>query len=264
MASTDDSSQKVKIESASGVATVTLNNPPLNILSSDVKDRLTEAFLELRRDPSIRVTVLTSAPGSAFCAGADLKEFPSRIEKQNAYEVSKQGHLMSAAIREAPFPVLVAVDGVAFGGGAELTLMADFRIASESSTFAFPEIKRGVFPGTSGSQLLPQVVGAMHAKRLMMLGETINADEAFRIGLLTEVTNGDPRPRAMEFARQLSDMPRVAVAGVKKLVDSWTNVDLATGLELESALFFRAFTTADAREGAAAFLEKRAPKFSHR
>jgi enoyl-CoA hydratase len=254
----------VRFDVHAGIATVTLDNPPLNILTSAIKEELTALFLGLKERSDVRAAILAGAGDRAFCAGADLKEFPERVRLQNAYEVSKQGQRMSAAVRQVPFPVIAAVDGPAYGGGAELLLFTDFRLASRRSTFAFPEIKRGVFPGTSGSQLLPRVVGPMHAKRLMMLGEVIDADEALRMGLLTEVTSDDPLERAREWATRLAEMPGQAIRMIKMLVDTACETDLAAGLEVESGLFFRAFTTDDVREGAMAFLEKREPGFVHR
>jgi enoyl-CoA hydratase len=258
------STAHVDVEVADGVATVTLDNPPLNLLTSQVKDELTAVFAALGDHPHIRAAVLTGRGDRAFCAGANLKEFPDRIRLQNAYEVSKQGQRMSAVIRAVPFPLIAAVDGPALGGGAELLLFTDFRLASRRSTFGFPEILRGIFPGTSGSQLLPRAVGPMQAKRLMMLGEIIDADEALNIGLLTQVTPDDPLDLALEWGSRLAQMPGQAIRMIKTLIDVGWATDLPTALELESNLFFRAFTTEDAKEGAASFLEKREPLFTHR
>ncbi|WP_151525068.1 enoyl-CoA hydratase/isomerase family protein [Serinicoccus kebangsaanensis] len=252
------------VEHAGAVATVTLRNPPLNILTSELKDLITTTFLDLSADEGVRAVVLTGGGDRAFSAGANLKEFPERIRLGNAYEVSKQGHRVSEAVRRCRCPVVAAVDGLALGGGLELALFADLRIAARRSTFALPEVRRGVFPGTSGSQLLPRIVGAAQAKRLMMFGDPIDADEALRIGLVDLVVDdGTATTQAQKWGGTLAERPAVAVRLIKRLVDTGATAPLEVGLEYESQLFARAFDTADAAEGAAAFLERREPDFRH-
>lgn len=252
------------VQREAAVATVTLTNPPLNILTSELKDLIAQTFTELSADEGVRAVVLTGAGERAFSAGANLKEFPDRIRLGNAYEVSKQGHRVSEAVRRCRCPVLAAIDGLALGGGLELALFADLRIATRRSTFALPEVKRGVFPGTSGSQLLPRIVGPSQAKRLMMFGDPIDAVEALRIGLVDRVVaDGDAAREAQSWARILAERPAVAIGLIKRLVDTGATAPLEVGLEYESQLFARVFHTADAAEGAAAFLERREPRFRH-
>lgn len=255
----------VRVTRDGAIATVTLDNPPLNILTAQVKEQVAQTFLALNADSDVRAVVLTGAGPRAFSAGANLKEFPDRIRLGNAYEVSKQGHRLSAAVRGCRCPVIAAIDGIAFGGGLELALFADFRIATARSTFALPEVQRGIFPGTSGSQLLPRLVGASQAKQLMMFGETIDAAEALRVGLLNRVVDdGTALQEASAWAHTLSERPAQALRSIKQLVDTGASAPLEWGLEFESQLFARAFTTTDAAEGAAAFLERREPRFTHR
>lgn len=260
-----DVGREVRVTVDDAVATVVLDNPPLNILTSDVKEQVAAAFTSLSEDPAVRAVVLTGAGDRAFSAGANLKEFPDRIRLGNAYEVSKQGHRVSRAVRGCPVPVVAAIDGIAFGGGLELALFADMRIASRRSTFALPEVKRGVFPGTSGSQLLPRIIGPVHAKQMMMFGDPIDADEAYRIGLVNRVVDDENVDHeARTWARRLAERPGRAIRLIKQLVDTGAQAPLEWGLEFEAQLFARAFATSDAAEGAAAFLERREPRFSHR
>lgn len=255
----------VRVEWNQPIAAVVLDNPPLNILTSEVKELLTKTFLSLQERDDIRVVVLRGEGRRAFCAGANLKEFPDRIRLGNAYAVSKQGHRLSASIRSIPQPVIAAIDGLAHGGGLELALFADLRIASRDSTFALPEVKRGVFPGTSGSQLLPRLIGAGPAKRMMFFGDPINSEEALRIGLVDRVVGNDElRSAAYRWAHELADRPATAVRCIKQLVDVGSTLPLEEALELESTLFARVFETADVKEGVAAFFERRKPKFVHR
>ncbi|WP_162606641.1 enoyl-CoA hydratase/isomerase family protein [Jiangella asiatica] len=259
-----DPASLVEVRSDDAVATVVLRNPPLNILTSALKERIAEVFTELSADDGVRAIVLTGSGDRAFSAGANLKEFPDRIRLGNAYEVSKQGHRVSEAVRRCRCPVIAAIDGIAYGGGLELALFADLRIASRRSTFALPEVKRGIFPGTSGSQLLPRIVGGSNAKQLMMFGDPIDAAEALRIGLLNRVVDdGLVDQEAHAWARTLAERPGKALRFIKQLVDTGAAAPLEVGLEYESQLFARAFTTADAAEGAAAFLERREPRFRH-
>lgn len=260
----DDAPTLLEVRREGAVATVVLQNPPLNILTSELKDLIAATFTELSADDGVRAVVLTGGGDRAFSAGANLKEFPERIRLGNAYEVSQQGHRVSEAVRRCRCPVVAAVDGLALGGGLELALFADLRVASRRSTFALPEIKRGIFPGTSGSQLLPRIVGASQAKRLMMFGDPVDAEEALRIGLVDLlVDDGQALTQAQAWAGTLAERPAVAVRLIKRLVDTGATAPLEVGLEYESQLFARAFGTADAAEGAAAFLERREPDFRH-
>jgi enoyl-CoA hydratase len=252
----------VIVDVVDAVATVTIDQPPLNILCKAAKAQLTAAFETLARAGDVRAVVLRGAGSRAFSAGADINEFPERIRDGNAYEVSRAGHRMLTAIRTCAKPVIAAIDGYAFGAGLEVALCADLRIASDRAQFAFPEITRGVFPGNGGSQLLPRLVGQAHAKQLMLFGARIDSDEAYRIGLLNRVVPyQELMAQATVWASELASGPSVAMGLVKRLVDEASGLPLADGLELEARLFAEVFETTDVREGVAAFRDKRRPNF---
>lgn len=247
------------------VAVVTLDHPPLNLLSMPVKRELRECFEELATTDEIRAIVLTGAGDRAFSAGADLKEFPERIRQRNAREVAREGQAMAKAIAEMAKPTVAAINGMALGGGCELVLFFDFRLASDRATFGFPEIRRGLFPGNGGVQRLCRLVGAARAKELLLLGHPIDAREAYRIGLVSQVV---PHERLMEealgLAAELARRPGVAVRFVKELVHRGPDLPLEEALELEAERFGQVFETEDVQEGIQAFFEKREPRFRHR
>jgi enoyl-CoA hydratase len=255
----------VLLRVAGPVATVVLDDPPLNLLGARAKAALTRIFEEIARCADVRVVVLRGAGPRAFSAGADIREFPERIRTGSAHDVSRAGQLMTAAIRGCGRPVIAAIDGVAFGAGLEIAVAADFRLASHRAQFAFPEITRGVFPGNGGSQLLTRLVGPSRAKRLMLFGTPIDCGEAFRIGLVDEVVPAGRLDETTErWARELAGRPGVAVRCVRELVDRGGATSLEEGLAMETELFARVFATDDVREGVAAFVERRQPSFSHR
>lgn len=256
----------VVVEKKESIARVKLNNPPLNILTKEIKQELLHVFETLQEDHSVRVVLLGGDPSIGhFSAGANLKEFPDRVAHKTAYRDSKLGHRLSRAIRGLDKPVIAVVDGYAYGGGCELSLFADFRIASERARFALPEVQRGLFPGTSGSQLLPRLIGAARAKEVLMFGKPMDSRKALDIGLVHTVTpDQDLWKTAEEWAQELASRPAVALRFIKRLVDVGAEMPLEAGLELESTLFEQVFETEDVREGVAAFFEKREPRFQHR
>jgi enoyl-CoA hydratase len=255
----------VGITVAGAVATMTIGQPPLNLMSAAVKAALTESFLALAGRGEIRAVVMRGAGSRAFSAGADIREFPERIRAGNARQVAEAGHRMVRAILDCGKPVLAAVDGYAFGAGLEVALCADLRFASDRSRFAFPEVNRGVFPGNGGSQLLPRIVGPARAKELMLLGEQVDAEYASRIGLVNRVLPAQElHEAAAEWARQVAARPATATRSIRHLVDEGIELPLGEAFAIEARLFGEIFTTEDVAEGAAAFLDKRPPVFRHR
>lgn len=252
----------VGLEINQDVAVVTLQNPPLNILTRGTKNQLFETFLLLRDRDDVRAVVLAASGTKAFSAGADIHEFPQRIVERNAGQISREGHRLIGAIQNCGKPTVAVMDGITFGAGLELVLAADFRMATERSSFALPEATRGVFPGNGGTQLLPRLVGPARALELMLTGTPIDALEAHRIGLVNRVLpSEDPMPEALRFASHLASLSATAVASILRLVRAATEVPLSEGLELEADLFSEVFATEAVKEGVEAFREKRAPDF---
>lgn len=244
------------------VAVVTIDNPPLNILSKAVKGQLLEIFLSLRERRDVRAVVLQGSGTKAFSAGADIREFPQRIAEGSAGQVAREGHALINALRGCGKPTVAVVDGVAYGAGLELILAADFRLATDRAAFALPEATRGVFPGNGGTQLLPRIIGAAHAIDLMLSGTPIGAAEAHRIGLVSRLIPAKgPASEALRFAEHLASLPTTAVASIRRLVWTATESQLAEGLDLEAQLFAEVFRTEAVTEGVNAFREKRDPDF---
>jgi len=245
-----------------GVAKVTLNNGPLNLLNSGVVADLSECADEIRGDSSVGAVVVSGAGERAFSAGGDITEFPKVLKGKDAKQFWRQNRFPMEKFAALPQPTIAAINGLAYGGGAELTLVCDLRVASETAKFCLPEIKIGLFPDGGGTQRLPRLVGASRAKEMMFLGEPISAEEAFRIGLVDRIVPaGQALPVALALARRLANMPAAALRFIKRAVDEGSGMDLQAGLRLEGALFDEVFETADAQEGIGAFLEKRVPQF---
>lgn len=179
--------QFIQIEKENHLAVISINNPPLNVLSKKVFQELDEAFSELEDDQEVVAILITGAGNQAFVAGADIKEFPELMGKANTIESIMEGHKVLNAIDKFPKPTIAVLNGLTFGGGCELALACDIRIAEEHIQIGLPEVKLGLFPGGGGTQRLPRLVGAAKAKELMFTGDPITADVAERIGLVNQV-----------------------------------------------------------------------------
>lgn len=247
------------------LAVLTLNRPrSLNSLSAKLVEELDLVLGEVERDDNVGVLIITGHE-KFFGAGADIKEI-SAIEGPLAAQnfVSGVGRAFNR-IENMPKPVIAAISGLSLGGGLELALCCDLRIAVEGSRFGQPEIKIGVIPGAGGTQRLPRLVGLGPAKEMLFFGEPIDAQEAKRIGLITRVVPaGTLMDEARRMARQLLALPPLALRLTKWTVNEGFNADLRTGLALESRSFEFLFSTADQKEGMKAFIEKRAPEFKGR
>jgi enoyl-CoA hydratase len=252
----------LKLERHDQVAILTLDRPEaLNALNLSVFDELEAAFTNLARDPSLRAVILTGS-GKAFVAGADIKEMASFTPPQ-ARAFSRRGQQVMNLIENFPRPVIAAVNGFALGGGCELAMACDLRIASEKAKAGQPEVNLGVTPGFAGTQRLARLVGRSQAKYLLFTGEIIPADRALRIGLFDEVVAPDQvLPRCLEIANIIATKGPVAVSYCKQAVNVGTEATLAQGQDYEAELFAQTFATADQKEGMSAFIEKRPPAFT--
>lgn len=256
--------ETLKIERADRVATVTIDRPEKrNALNGQVRRELVEAFDALEDESGIRVVVLTGAGDRAFVAGADIGEFAERtpLEQRAAME----GRRVFEVVAAFPRPVIASINGYALGGGCELALACDLRIAARSARLGQPEVNLGLLPGGGGTQRLPRLVGLGRAMRLILTGELIDATEAERIGLVDEVVDDDKLgPRTAELAASIARHSPVALRLIKEAVQAAAEMPLTAGLRLERELFVTAFSSEDRSEGIRAFLEKRTPDFRGR
>jgi enoyl-CoA hydratase/carnithine racemase len=258
-------SELVRVDSADGVAVVAIDNSPVNALSNDVVDALAKAARRVSSDGDVRAVVLTGAGSKAFIAGADLDEFSEALGSSEWIEDhTSRTRRMLDLWSSIPQPLVAAVQASAVGGGLEIALVCDLIVAAPNARFGLPEVRLGLMPGAGGTQRLPRRIGIGRAKEMMLLGSTIDADEARRIGLVNRIADdGDALAAALALAGNLAALSAVAVQAIKRSVDAGFG-DLATGLDNERDLFMKVFGSSDAAEGVAAFVEKRAAAFAHR
>lgn len=244
------------------VEVLTLNRPDKrNALNTGLRQALIIALEEIAADASVRCIVLTGAGDKAFVAGADVTEFAGRdVAAQAATMLGRRVYDVIAALER---PVVAAINGVCLGGGLELALACDIRVASSTARFGQPEVNLGLIPGGGATQRLPRVVGMGAALRLILTGDPVDAAEALRIGLVEEITEpADCLPRAIAIAERISRNSPVAVAAARRATRAALGLPLSAGLDLERATFLACFAAADRTEGIAAFLEKRPPRFA--
>ena len=255
----------VELTREGAVAIVTVARPEaLNALNTETNERLAVVVSELSADDAVRAVVLTGAGDAAFVAGADIAEMRS-FSAEEARRFGALGQAVMSAIEVAPQPWIAAVNGFALGGGCELALACDIRLASEKAKFGQPEIGLGITPGFGGTQRLPRMVGEGWAKYLVLSGRHIRADDALRIGLVQAVyPKDDLMAQAMKLAAELAAKSPLAMRYCKAAVHAAVSSDLATGQGIERDLFALAFASDDQSEGMAAFLEKRPPEFPGR
>lgn len=244
------------------IAIVTINRPEaLNAFTSDLLRELVATFDGIADDATIRAVILTGAGERSFVAGADIKEMAG-LSQDEGRAFGELGHATPNRIAAMPQPVIAAVNGFAFGGGCELALASDFRIASENAQFAQPEVSLGIPPGWGGSQRLPRLVGPGLAADLILTGRRIRADEALRIGLVNQVVPlAELLPTALDLAGQIARNSPMAVRSAKQLMRRAFDEPLDRGLSAEIDAFAASFTTTDQREGMTAFIEKRTPDY---
>ena len=255
----------VDVTREDGIAVVTVNRPEaMNALSSAVLDDLAGRLAELASDPDIRAVVLTGAGDRAFIAGADIKEMSAKsVFEAQAY--AGTGQRCAAMLEEMRPATIAAINGFALGGGCELALACDIRFASTSAKLGQPEINLGLIPGWGGTQRLARTAGLGFAKELVLTGRTVAADEALARGLVNAVFEpAELMERTLAVARTIAARSPLALAHAKEACNRALHGDHATNLAYETNLFAMLFATDDAREGMAAFVEKREPRFSGR
>jgi enoyl-CoA hydratase len=255
----------VEVDRVDGrVAVVTLNRPDaLNALDVETLTALRDRLRELEHDDDVRAVVLTGA-GRAFAAGADIK-YMAGLDVEEATRWGGLGHEVTGLLERMQAPTIAAINGFALGGGCELALACDLRYASSKAKLGQPEINLGIVPGWGGTQRLARCCGLGVAKELVLTGRTVDAEEALRIGLVNGVFEPDDLlPRALDTARLVASKSRPALATAKALLNRNLQGDHADNLRAEVDAFGDLFAGEDAKEGLAAFAEKREPRFSGR
>jgi enoyl-CoA hydratase/carnithine racemase len=255
--------EAIRYELADGIATITLNRPAVhNAMNERMREELTACFGELARSEDARVVVVTGTGERAFSAGADIREFVAP-QVPVRFRDGRRRVDFRAAMDRCPQPIIAAIRGFALGGGLELALACDIRIAGEDSQLGLTEVNLAIIPGGGGTQRLPRLVGRGKALEMILTGARIDAREALRIGLVERVVPAtEVLSSAQALARTLSEKAPVALRYAKEAVVKGLGVPLEDGLRLENDLATLLRTTDDRIEGAKAFLEKRKPRFS--
>jgi enoyl-CoA hydratase len=257
----------ISLEVDDAVALLTLNRPQrMNALSVRLKQELDQAIDMVAGSPDIRVLLLTGAGDKAFCAGADIKERAAGEASPAAFLASqRRTHALFSRLESLPQPTIALINGVALGGGLEIALCCDMRIASASARFGLTEVNLGIIPAGGGTQRLPRLIGTGRAKRMIFAAQQIAAGEALGFGLVDEVVAASALlKRGRAIAAEIAAKPPLALRFAKSVVDGGMRTDVASGLELELQAASILFGSEDRKEGMEAFLAKRAPVFKGR
>jgi enoyl-CoA hydratase len=251
----------IKIEHTQGITILKISAPKsLNALNSTILKELSDCVSHL--DAATRVLIITGDGEKSFVAGADISEM-AHLNEAQGYEFGRLGAQVFRAIETLPIPVIAAVNGFALGGGCELAMACDIRIASSKAKFGQPEVGLGIIPGFSGTYRLPKIVGQGHAKEMIYTGKVIRADEALRIGLVNAVYEPEQlMEKAVEMAQMMLHNAPVAISLAKQSINEGYDLDADAAIALENKLFGKCFATSDQKEGMDAFLNKRQAEFN--
>jgi len=250
------------VEKEAPIGIIKLNRPPVNPLSVQLYHELYDAVCEFENDDAIGAIIITGNGDKAFAAGLDIKDVMGKSAVETLDFLWTAPRKTFDKLTSIEKPTIAAVFGLALGGGCEVALCCDLRIASEDTVIGLPEINLGIMPGSGATQRLPRLIGVAKAKEMIYTGDNINAAEAYRIGLVNKVV---PKDKLMEeakaLAKKLASKPKAAFALIKRCIDNGLNMNLASGLTMEMDSFSIAFTSEDGREGINAFVEKRKPNY---
>lgn len=254
--------KNILFEVSEGIATITINRPKaLNALNSDVMAELNDASLKCKTDEAIKVVIITGSGEKSFVAGADISQM-AELRPQQAMDFMEAGIETFRSFEVLPKPVIAAINGFALGGGVELAMSCDIRLASENARFGQPEILIGLIPGWGGTQRLARLVGMGRAKEYIMAGGQIDAKRAYEIGLVNQVYPLDQLiPEARKLAKKMEGLPGFALKMAKHAINFGYDVSMDTAMRLETQCCSQCFSTDDQKEGMKAFLEKRKPAF---
>jgi enoyl-CoA hydratase/carnithine racemase len=258
--------QYIRTEVEDGVATLTIDHPPVNSFNAEVIEELGEAVDVLLADAEVRAIVVTGGGTNAFVAGADIPEIKKLLGQEGGLKIAAEaGHALFTKIEQATKPVIAAIDGFCLGGGLELAMACHMRICSDRTRLGQPEINLGITPGWGGTQRLPRHVGRGKATELILTGDMIRAQEAYRIGLINKVVPGGAvLKEARGLARKIAGKSRLPVSAALRAIDAGLRTSLEEGLKAEMDEFVGLQDMEDALEGVSAFIEKRQANFKDR
>ncbi|MGD2059578.1 MAG: enoyl-CoA hydratase-related protein [Acidimicrobiia bacterium] len=243
------------------ITTIRLENPPLNLVTVELTRQLEAALADIEAAEDVRCVIVTGTGERAFCAGSDVKEFESLSGRVGEGKLLLEKAVYRKLAR-LPLPTIAAIQADALGGGLELALCCDLRVAAENAKLGLPEVRLGVMPGSGGTQRLPRIVGPARAKEMILMGEIMTAPEAASIGLVNQVTPpGESLDTALSMAETIASRGPLAVREAKRAIDAAGDTTLDEGLALELDASERIFSSRDMLEGARAFFEKRPPDF---
>jgi enoyl-CoA hydratase len=251
----------IKVDVSESIATLTIDRPAVkNALNRETVDECLQALADLAKHSDVGVLVLTGSGESSFVSGSDINDIRNRTRDDGLAGIASS---VCSAVERFPRPTIAAINGYALGGGCEIALSCDIRIASETAKFGQPELNLGIIPAAGGTQRLPRVVGLGWAKHLVLTGEIIDAKQALTIGLVTVITPaGQLQVRARELAKRIIRQGPLAARLAKLALNASARVDLESGLLIETLAQAICYDSDDKREGTTAFLEKRKPKFT--
>ncbi|MCG8620076.1 MAG: enoyl-CoA hydratase-related protein [Desulfobacterales bacterium] len=254
--------ENIILEIENNIATIFFNRPKaLNALNNALFDELDIALDQIADNADVRVLILTGSGDKAFVAGADIVELSKMTPLQGKY-FSRKGQKVFSKIEQLPIPAIAAVNGFALGGGSEAALACDFIYASEKAIFGLPEINLGLIPGFGGTQRLARLVGNNRAKELVFTGKNIPADKALEYGMVNKICAPEAlMEETLKTAGLIASKGKVALRAAKEVIQNGTATDLETGCRIENDAFGLTMSSEDAKEGTAAFLEKRKPEF---
>jgi len=255
--------QNIRTEVADNIALLTIDHPPVNSFNTEVVTELNEAMDALLGDDEVKAIVITGGGTNAFVAGADINEIRALLDQEGGLKnASRQGHKLFLKIERAEKPVIAAINGFCLGGGLELSMACHVRICSDRARLGQPEINLGLIPGWGGTQRLTRIVGKGKAAEIILTGDMISAQEAYRINLVNKVVPaGAVLKEARDLARKIVSKSSLPVAAALRAMEAAQRMSIEEGLEVESQEFGDLAKTEDAHEGVGAFLEKRQPEF---
>ncbi len=258
--------QYIRTEIEDRIALLTIDHPPVNSFNAQVMTELNDALDELLANDEVKAIVITGGGTNAFVAGADIGDIKTLLDQPDGLKTaSEQGQGLFLKIERATKPIIAAINGFCLGGGMELAMACHMRVCSDRARLGQPEVNLGLIPGWGGTQRLPRIVGRGKAIEMILTGDMITAQEAYRIGLVNKVVPGGAVVKeARDLARKIVGKSKLPIAAALRAIDGGLRVSLEEGLKMEAQEFGALAASEDAREGVSAFLEKRQAQFKDR